>query len=113
VKIVMGIYKTGRPKKYNPSTGTGCDPEHKPGEYRIRDKEGNITYVGETADIRRRMQQHLRSGKLPNDGSTFEYKEADGRSTSNTRRQHEQEKIKQHNPPLNKSVGGEGRVAKK
>lgn len=43
---------------------------------------------------------------------TFEYKEADGRSTSNTRRQHEKEKIKQHKPPLNKSKGGEGRKAR-
>jgi hypothetical protein len=46
-------------------------------------------------------------------GYTYEYKVADGRSTSNTRREHEKQKIKQHNPPLNKSKGGEGRVAKK
>lgn len=45
-------------------------------------------------------------------GYTFEYKEADGRATSNTRRKHEQEKIKKHNPKLNKSKGGEGRPAK-
>ncbi len=44
---------------------------------------------------------------------TFEYKVADGRSTSKTRREHEQEKIKQHDPALNKSRGGEGRPAKK
>jgi len=42
---------------------------------------------------------------------TFEYKEADKRSTSRTRRVHEREKIKQHNPPLNKSKGGEGPIA--
>lgn len=44
---------------------------------------------------------------------TFEYKEADKRSTSRTRREHEQKKIKQHNPSGNKSKGGEGRIAKK
>lgn len=44
---------------------------------------------------------------------TFEYKVADGRATSKTRREHEREKIKQHNPALNKSIGGEGRPAKK
>lgn len=43
---------------------------------------------------------------------TFEYKEADGRSTSKTRRVHEQQKINQHKPKLNKSKGGEGRIAK-
>lgn len=44
---------------------------------------------------------------------TFEYKVADGRATCKTRREHERKKIKQHNPVLNKSKGGEGRPAKK
>lgn len=44
---------------------------------------------------------------------TFEYKVADGRSTSHTRREHEKKKIKEHDPVLNKSKGGEGRPAKK
>lgn len=46
-------------------------------------------------------------------GNTFEWKQADGRSTSKTRREHEQKKIKQHDPSLNKSKGGEGRIANK
>lgn len=46
-------------------------------------------------------------------GRTFEWKAADGRSTSNTRRDHEQKKIAQHKPALNKSKGGEGRKASK
>ncbi len=46
-------------------------------------------------------------------GYTFEFKEADKRSTSNTRREHEQKKIAQHKPSLNKSKGGEGRPAVK
>lgn len=44
---------------------------------------------------------------------TIEYKVADGRATSKTRREHERQKIKQHNPILNKSKGGEGRPTKK
>ena len=44
---------------------------------------------------------------------TFEYQVADGRSTSHTRREHEKKKIKEHDPVLNKSKGGEGRPAKK
>ncbi|MCI8860669.1 MAG: hypothetical protein HFI71_14405 [Lachnospiraceae bacterium] len=44
---------------------------------------------------------------------TFEYQVADGRSTSQTRRKHEKKKIKEHDPVLNKSKGGEGRPAKK
>lgn len=36
----MGIYKPGRPNKYNPSTGGGSKPPSSPGEYRIRDNSG-------------------------------------------------------------------------
>ena len=112
----MSIYKPGRPSKYNPSSRTGSKPPAKPGEYRIRDQNGKITYVGETNDLNRRMYQHTHGGKLSdprNDGGTFEWKLADGRSTSSTRREHEQQKIAQHSPELNLSKGGEGRPARK
>lgn len=112
----MAIYKPGRPTKYNPSTGIGQKPPAKPGEYRMRDAAGNMTYVGETNNLARRIGEHIRSGKLPTGqgcGSTVEYMVADGRSTSRTRRAHEQQSIKKHNPTLNKSKGGEGRPAGK
>lgn len=108
----MSIYKPGRPNKYNPTTKSGKRPPDQAGEYRIRDSSGTITYIGETCNLKRRMEEHMRSGKL-SQGSTLEYKVADGRSSSNTRRQHEQEKIKQHKPTLNRSKGGEGRPAGK
>lgn len=114
--MYMSAYKPGRPNKYNPSTGEGQKPPAKPGEYRIRNSAGEITYIGETNNIARRAGEHRRSGKLPTgegENSTLEYKVADGRSSSRTRREHEREKIAQHNPPLNKSKGGEGRPAGK
>ena len=89
----MGIYKQGRPTKYNPTTGEGSAPSHKAGEYRIRDSSGSIPYIGETNDLNRRMYQPQQTGKLNKDGSTFEYKEADGRAASRTRREHERAKI--------------------
>lgn len=110
----MSVYKAGRPHRYNPSTGAGQEPPAKPGEYRIRDEDGNIIYVGETNNLARRTQEHIRSGKLPTgeDGEgAIDYMEADGRSTSRTRRAHEQQSIAKHHPPLNKSKGGEGRPA--
>lgn len=110
--VDMSIYKQGRPRKFNPAIGAGILPEHRAGEYRIRDSGGDIIYVGETNDLNRRMHQHQLSGKLDKTkGSTFEYKYADGRSTSRTRREHECSKIQQHNPLLNRSRGGEGRIA--
>lgn len=112
----MSIYKPGRPSKYNPSTGVGQKPPAKAGEYRIRDEAGRIKYIGETCNLARRTKEHIRSGKLPTGeecSSTIEYKIADGRSTSQTRRLHEQQKIAQHHPLQNKSIGGEGRPAGK
>lgn len=111
----MAIYKPGRPNKYNPTTESGIKPPAKPGEYRMRDGSGRITYIGETNNLARRTSEHIRSGKLPvgDGGGTLEYKVADGRSTSNTRRQHEQASIEKHQPLLNKSKGGEGRPAGK
>ena len=106
----MPIYKQGRPMKYNPTTGAGIKPPAAPGEYRLRNPQGSILYIWETDSLSRRMGEHLRSGKLPPNG-TFEYQVADGRSTSRTRREHERLKIAQHQPTLNRSGGGEGRPA--
>ena len=108
----MSTYKPGRPEKYFPTTGKGNVPPELPGEYRLRDESGVIQYIGETSNLKRRINQHLNTGKLAKNWS-FEYKVADGRSTSRTGREHEQEKIDQHNPLLNKSRGGEGRPAGK
>ena len=97
----MAIYKAGRPNKYNPTSGVGQKPPAKPGEYRMRDGNGTITYIGETNNLARRFREHIRSGKLPvgnGCNSTIEYMVADGRSTSRTRRGHEQHSIAKHNP---------------
>jgi predicted GIY-YIG superfamily endonuclease len=110
----MALYNSGRPNKYNPTTGMGNKPPHKAGEYRIRNEQGIITYIGETNDLGRRTNEHIKSGKLPVGGEgkcTIEWKTADENSTSVTRREHERMKIAQHNPTQNKSSGGEGRVA--
>ena len=111
----MAVYKPGRPVKYNPTTGKGIKPPVAPGEYRIRDAAGEIRYIGETNNLARRTSEHIRSGKLPTgaEGGTIEFQTADGRSTSRTRREHEREKIKQHQPSMNRSRGGEGRPAGK
>lgn len=110
----MSIYKSGRPNKYIPTSGSGRKPPSRPGEYRIRDNSNRITYVGETNNLNRRLNEHIRKGKLSEGtGVSFEWKAADRRSTSRTRRLHEQAKIKQHRPEWNRSRGGEGRPAVK
>ena len=59
----MSIYKPGRPAKYNPTTGVGSKPPASPGEYRIRNGEGDIVYIGETNNLNRPF--HLRNPQSP------------------------------------------------
>ena len=77
-------------------------------------KKHYINYVSVYIPGFARFREHIRSGQLPvgnGCNSTIEYMVADGRSTSRTRRGHEQRSIAKHNPLLNKSKGGEGRPA--
>ena len=107
----MSIYSAGRPKKVKVDDGLSKIPD-KAGEYRHRNAEGKITYIGETCNLRRRTKEHLKNGKIGN-GFTVEFQTADGRSSSKTRREHERKKIAQHKPEGNRSGGGEGRIAKR
>ena len=99
-------YSPGRPKKNNPPSA--------PGEYRWRNKEnGQIDRIGETNNLRRRRSEYP-TEKVPVSPQThdFETMQADGRSTSKTRREHEVESIEKHDPQFNERAGGGGRPAK-
>jgi len=107
--IEMGTYKRGRYTKVRP----GEKIPNKPGAERwVSKKTGKVVYQGESSNIGNRIAQQKRD-KMPYTRGNYEaqYKVADGRSTSNTRRKHEKKKIAQHNPRFNKSSGGEGRRA--
>jgi hypothetical protein len=107
--IEMGTYKRGRYTKVRP----GEKIPNKPGAERwVSKKTGKVVYQGESSNIGNRIAQQKRD-KMPYIRGNYEaqYKVADGRSTSNTRRQHEKKKIAEHNPRFNKSSGGEGRRA--
>ena len=99
----MSTYKPGRPSTQKPPKA--------PGEYRwINKNTGNIDYIGETVNLHKRKLQHELSPKpVSSETHNFAWKKADGRSTSNTRREHEREKIDKHNPTLNERSGGGGR----
>ena len=101
----MGIFKKGRPSRH--------DPPNRSGVYRLRDKAtGNIDYIGETSNLKRRIGEHFRSDKpVSPETHHFEWQVADRRSTSRTRREHERRKIDEHNPTLNRKRGGGGKHA--
>lgn len=108
--VVVGrVYRSGRYKK----TGEGGMP-NAPGAYRAKSKKtGKVVYHGEASNLRKRDKQHRRDKSPHKRGNYYtEFKVADGRSTSNTRRKHEREKIRQHDPKFNKRGGGGGRKAK-
>ena len=91
----MGIFKPGRPSRQN--------PPDKPGYYYFRNKDtGKVDYVGETVSLKLRMAQHLASKALDLTVHWFEYKVADGESSSSTRREHESSKITKYLPRLNR-----------
>ena len=93
------------------------EPEPVRGVYRYVDKNTNeIVYVGQSKNLRRRYQQHLRGDKPPFDPNTqhFDWKEqtflSKVVSALMERQQKERDKIRQHNPPLNRNKGGGGRT---
>ena len=100
----MGIFKRGRPSRQ--------EPPDKPGIYYFRNKlTKKVDYVGETKSLKRRKKEYIASQKLDLEVHWFEFKKADGRSTSRTRRQHERLKIERHKSRLNQRRGGGGRPA--
>ena len=101
---LMGIFKRGRPSRQKPPTS--------PGMYTFRNrKTGERDYIGETSNLKLRVAKHLALGAVSLVTHVVEWKLADGRSTSKTRRAHERRMIDRHDPPLNRRRGGGGRKA--
>lgn len=81
------------------------------GEYYIV-RDGAIYYIGKTVNLRRRMLEHQKSGKLQN-GDIFYYRIARWGCSEKELSDHERKMIAKYHPPGNKSSGGEGRVRNK
>jgi hypothetical protein len=109
----MQIYKSGRPIECRYSNGvfTRLPPE-KPGEYRLLDENRKILYIGQTSNLKRRMHEHMHSGKIGSGSGMaviFAYKVADGRVSHSSLTEHETAKIRKHQPIMNQRGGGGGR----
>lgn len=110
----MQLYKSGRPKEFNPSKNSDFSqvPSAK-GEYRIIGEDRSVQYIGYTNDLNRRLHEHIRSGKFKDKNTVFAYQIADGRASRDSLAQHETHKIREHAPELNKRAGGAGRPFKR
>lgn len=64
----MSSYKPERLNKYTPLTGCGFKPPFSHGKYHLRDSSGTPCYIGETCNLSRRNNEHIRSGKLSGGG---------------------------------------------
>jgi len=91
---------SGRPSKKLPPS--------KPGVYRIVEKESGVSkYIGISNDLKRRQGEHRRSGKFEPEMDVFHWQSSS--ASYNALRLHEQKKIKQHQPIMNRNIGGGGR----
>ncbi|WP_372870896.1 GIY-YIG nuclease family protein [Shewanella sp.] len=79
------------------------------GVYRIKDEDNTPKYIGKTVDMRRRCQEHSRSGVFNEDCDRFEVLPAKQEASIIQLFAAEREQIKRHSPYLNKTAGGNGR----
>lgn len=106
----MSLYEPGRPIEVKPfDTMRKKTVPHEKGEYRILDMSRNILYIGQAKDLARRMKDHIRTGKLNKNNGIFAFKVANEDASWKSLVNHERQKIKKHDPPLNKRAGGAGR----
>jgi len=105
--------KPGRMRESNCVKGDDCSISSKPGIYHHVNRDTGISdYDGETSNLRKRQQEHVRSGKLNTESHYVRYGEAREDSNFAERRRTEQEHIQRHNPSGNTYKGGNGRRAK-
>ena len=85
-----------------------------PGVYMSKNRrKGTVTYIGESVNIRVRINKHRAQCRPFANLKTMEFywKPMDNRSTSISRRKIEKALIKKHNPKYNQNAGGGGRIA--
>lgn len=100
----------GRMRETDKIKGKDSPIPHKPGEYRhINKKTGDIEYIGQTNDLRKRQQEHERNGKLDTSTQYVAYKEAKPNATKDDLLKTEKDHIEHHKPTGNKYKGGNGR----
>ena len=100
----------GRMRETDRVRGADCDTPNAPGVYRIRDKaSGEIVYIGQTGDVRTRLQQHERSGRFDPETQKASYGIARDGALAQELCDTEKLHIARHRPSGNKTAGGNGR----
>lgn len=101
---------SGRMRETDKIKGGDSPLPHSPGIYRHINKEtGDVDYVGQTDDLRRRQQEHARSGKLETDKQYVQYGVAKSSASKDDLCKTEVDHIARHKPSGNTTKGGNGR----
>jgi hypothetical protein len=101
---------SGRMKSTDKIKGSDSPIPAKPGLYRHKNKEtGEIDYVGQTDNLRKRQQEHARAGKLDTNTQSVEFSEAKSDADKDDLCSTEVSHIIRHKPKGNTTKGGNGR----
>ena len=100
----------GRFRQTDRIKGPGSPLPNKPGVYRFVNKSTReVEYVGQTNNLRKRQQQHAKSGKLNTAKQYVQYAVAKTTATKGDLCRTEVDHIARHRPSGNKYKGGNGR----
>ena len=101
---------SGRMRETDKIKGSDSPLPNSPGMYRHINKEtGNVDYVGQTDNLRKRQQEHARTGKLDTDKQYVQYGAAKASATKDDLCKTEVDHIARHKPSGNTTKGGNGR----
>lgn len=100
----------GRMRETDVIKGKDSTIPSEPGMYRHRNKQtGEIEYIGQTNNLRKRQQEHAREGRYDPRTQYVQYGIAKSGSTKDDLLQTEKNHISRHKPKGNTTAGGNGR----
>jgi hypothetical protein len=101
---------SGRMRETDKIKGADSPLPNSPGIYRHINKEtGDVDYVGQTDNLRKRQQEHARTGKLDTDKQYVQYGAAKSSASKDDLCKTEVDHIARHKPSGNTTKGGNGR----
>lgn len=101
---------SGRMRETDKIKGGDSPLPNSPGMYRHKNKKtGSVDYVGQTDNLRKRQQEHARTGKLDTDKQYVQYSAAKADASKDDLCKTEVGHIARHKPSGNTTKGGNGR----
>ena len=102
----MSNLRSGRMATDTTVKGSACKIPSEPGVYRhVNSSTNQVEYVGQTDNLRKRQQEHVRNGKLDLDSSKVMWSGITNGSKDDLCRI-EREHIQRHNPNFGKQKKG-------